>query len=307
MPELLNAIPHFQFIILAFIFGALWGSFANVVIVRWPRELSVVRPGSHCFSCQAPIRWYDNIPIVSFIILRGRCRHCGAAFSPRYLLVELAMALLSVAVMHITFLRADVLQPAGLLEYVIWFAFVWSLVTVAMIDLSHYLIPDVIVLPGIVAGCLANAFFLPLGWMEPLLAAAAAYAGIRLLFIDGYRLLRGRQGMGHGDAKLLAMLGAFLGFEGVLFALFAGALQGLVIGLAMVAVRRRNGLANEPVFEEELDGTERPQDAQHVSVTAARVPFGPFLALGAVQYLFIGQWALAAYSIGFSRLLNGAF
>lgn len=304
MENALQAIPAWEIMIFAGIFGALWGSFANVVIVRWPLEMSVVRPASHCVSCKKPIPFYDNIPIVSYLILRGRCRSCKARFSPRYMIVELAMALLAIGVSRVTLLDDPETLQQGLAEFFVWFAFVWGLVTAGMIDLETYLIPDAITYPGIVIGIAANSFILELGWMEPLIAAAAGYAIIRLLFIDGYRLLTGRAGMGEGDAKLVAVFGAFLGYQGAVFALFAGALQGLVVGTILVAARRRKGPQAEPVFEEELDEEGNPIDEPDHRFRKARVPFGPFLVLGALEYLFIGRLLLDTYLSGIANLIS---
>ena len=304
MVEVVDAIPAWQWIAAAFVFGALWGSFANVVIHRWPREMSIVRPGSHCPECRAPVRFYDNIPIVSYLVLRGRCRRCRARISPRYAVVELAMALLAVGVVRMTLLAAPPTFQQGLAEFFLWFAFAWALLTAGLIDLEHYLLPDAITLPGIVVGLVANAFVLDLGWKEPLIAAAGGFAVIRLLFVDGYELLTGKPGMGAGDAKLVAMLGAFLGVRGAVFALFAGAIQGVVVGGVMVALRRRRGPEAEPVFEEEVDektGEAPPPDARF---RKARVPFGPFLALGALEYLFVGPVLVDLYSSGVERLLG---
>jgi len=289
-----DIVAPWQWQLVAGVFGALWGSFANVVIVRWPREMSVIRPGSHCLACGKPIRFYDNVPILSYLVLRGRCRDCKARFSPRYALVELAMALLAVSVARMTLLAGPAPFQQAAAEFFIWFGFVFALVTVAMIDLDCYLIPDAVALPGIAIGIAANAFVLPLGWMEPLVAAVAGYALIRLVFIEGYRLLTGRPGMGEGDAKLLAMIGAFAGYQGGVFALFAGALQGLVVGTIVVLIRRR---ANEPepVFDEER-GEDGTSPEQPVRFRKARVPFGPFLALGALEYLFFGERLVAAYT-----------
>jgi leader peptidase (prepilin peptidase)/N-methyltransferase len=299
MDQLHTLIPAWQLIVFAAVFGSFWGSFANVVIARWPRELSIWRPASHCMSCKQPIHFYDNIPVVSYIVLRGRCRHCKERFSPRYVIVEAAMALLSVGVLELTLLADPPSFQQGAAEYCIWFAFVWGLVTTGIIDLETYLIPDAITYPGIVVGIAANAFVLELGWLEPLIAMAGGYLVIRLLFIDGYKLLTGRSGMGDGDAKLVAMFGAFLGVEGALFALFAGAIQGLVVGSIMVVVRRRGGADAEPVFEE--DATEEAADGRF---RKARVPFGPFLALGAIEYYFAGRWLLDAYTGGILSLLG---
>jgi len=295
MDEVLELVPQWQVMAMAGVFGALWGSFANVVIVRWPLEMSVVRPASHCMACKAPIRFYDNLPVISYLVLRGRCRRCEAPFSPRYAIVELSMALLAVAVARVTLLADPPSFQQGAAEFFIWFAFVWALVTIGMIDLETYLIPDCITYPGIVLGLAANAFILPLGWKEPLIAAAGGYAIMRLLFIDGYRLLTGKAGMGEGDAKLVAMFGAFIGLEGILFALFAGALQGLVAGSIAVLARRRKGPDAEPVFEEERDESGVPLEPPDTRFRKARVPFGPFLALGAIEYFFLGAWLIDSY------------
>jgi len=293
-------ISAWQWQLFAGVFGALWGSFANVVIVRWPREISVIRPASHCMACGKPIRFYDNVPILSYLLLRGRCRDCKARFSPRYALVELALALLAIAVARLTLLDGPAPFQQAAAEFFVWFGFVFALVTAAMIDIDCYLIPDAIALPGIAVGIAANAFVLPLGWTEPLVAAVAGYALIRLVFIEGYRLLTGRPGMGEGDAKLLAMIGAFLGYQGGGVALFAGALQGLVVGTIIVLIRRR---ANEPepVFDEER-GEDGAAPEQPVRFRKARVPFGPFLALGALEHLFFGERLVAVYTSGVDAL-----
>jgi leader peptidase (prepilin peptidase)/N-methyltransferase len=303
--ELLLLVPAWQLIAFAAVFGALWGSFANVVIVRWPKEQSVLRPASHCVACGTPIRFYDNVPIVSYLVLRGRCRSCKERFSPRYMVVELALALLSVGVLRMTLLADPPTPLIGVGEYFVWFAFVFGLVTAGLIDLETYLLPDAVTLPGIVIGLAANSFLLELGWKESLIAAAGGFAVIRLLFVDGYRLITGKPGMGEGDAKLVAMIGAFLGVRGVMFALFAGALQGFVVGIVMVARRRREGGAGDPVFEEEKieDGADA-ETLPDTRLRKARVPFGPFLALGAIEYFFIGEWLLSAYLGGAEWLLG---
>jgi leader peptidase (prepilin peptidase) / N-methyltransferase len=208
-------------------------------------------------------------------------------------------------VARLTLLADPASFQQGAAEFFIWFAFVFALVTAAMIDLDCYLIPDAIALPGIAIGIAANAFVLPLGWMEPLLAAAVGYALIRLVFIEGYRLLTGRPGMGEGDAKLLAMIGAFTGWQGGVFALFAGAIQGLVAGTIVVLVRRRSN-EPEPVFEEELDEDGAPPE-RPVRFRKARVPFGPFLALGALEHMFLGDRIVAAYAAAVDALARAIF
>ncbi|MCP4660911.1 MAG: prepilin peptidase, partial [bacterium] len=266
--------------------------------------LSVVRPASHCPVCKAPVRFYDNIPVLSYFILRGKCRDCRAPFSPRYAVVELAMALLSVAVLRVTLLADPPTFLFGLTEYFVWFSFIWALVTAGMIDLETFLLPDAITLPGIVVGLAVNGLVLKTGWQDPLIAAAGGYAVIALLFVHGYKLLTGTSGMGEGDPKLIAMIGAFLGTRGAVFALFAGALQGLIIGTFLVIYRRRTGTEPAPpVPNEDLDeeGNEAVSDPRF---RKARVPFGPFLALGAIEYFFFGELLLELYLGGITRLVG---
>ena len=291
MDLILQEIPRWYFILFAAFFGAAWGSFANVVIVRWPLEQSVLRPGSHCMSCGAPVRFYDNIPILSYLMLHGRCRSCGARFSPRYALVETAYALLSVGVMNSSLLNDPPSFLLGLTVYFIGFAFIWALLTAALIDLDTFLLPDAITLPGIAIGIAVNTFVYKTGWIDPVTSAAGSYAGLSLLFVHGYKRITGRQGMGEGDPKLLAMIGAFLLLRGALFALFVGALQGLIAGSILVIYRKRTGKGPEAPL---LDG-ESPEGKEDAPFRRAKVPFGPFLALGAVEYYFFGERLILAY------------
>lgn len=280
--------PHLLWV--AGVFGALWGSFANVVIARWPREMSVVRPGSHCFSCGAPIRAYDNIPILSYVFLRGRCRACKARFSPRYAIIELLLGLLAVAVAH-RVLGSDPESLAhGLSSFFFGFALCFALVTAAFIDLDTFLLPDAITWPGIAVGVLMNVFVLgELPLWDVLAGSVGSFALLYLVFVKGYSALTGRQGMGEGDPKLLAMIGAFLGVRGALFALVAGAAQGLVVGLVMVVWRRRAKRGVHPIERSPspapLAEPEFDPDA-HPGLLQAAVPFGPFLALAALEYYF---------------------
>ncbi len=269
---------------LAFVWGSLWGSFSNVFIGRWPREQSVVRPGSRCDACGTPVRWHDNIPLVSYILLGGRCRDCGAAIGLETPIVELSMALLSVALWgHAAAVSGPHLLPAMEWFFVL-FGFGWGLVTASIVDLHHMMLPDVITLGGIGVGVIASA----LGFGPPLLESAvtalASAAAIIVLFIWGYRWLTGSAGMGFGDAKLLAMIGAFLGAEGAVFSLFAGAIQGLVVGGGAVLAQRRH----------------RSGSGERLGKT--RIPFGPFLAVGALEYLFWGQGVVHRY-VGLLRTI----
>jgi leader peptidase (prepilin peptidase)/N-methyltransferase len=233
------------------LFGALVGSFLNVVIVRLPEEgASVVFPASHCPVCKKDIAWYDNIPLLSFLLLRGRCRQCQARISWRYPLVEAAMALLSLALY----------QHFGLtLLFPIYFLFCAALVAVIFIDFQHQIIPDVISLPGIVLG-LVLSFVNPfVTWQD---------AGLGVLFGGGsfylvalsYYLLTKREGMGGGDIKLLAMIGAFLGWQSLPFVVFGSSVLGTVAGVWAMIEQRKGG--------------------------KTVIPYGPFLAMAALLYLF---------------------
>jgi leader peptidase (prepilin peptidase)/N-methyltransferase len=247
----------------AFVWGAIWGSFANVVVVRLPKGESLVRPASHCPACKAPIRWYDNIPLLSYWILRGRCRKCGARFSPRYFFIELLLALLSTA---LWWRAAYAETPAlALSHFAIEFLFVGTLVTLAAIDLEHMILPDRITLPGIVV-------FFGLGFLEPgapawwhrLIGAAVAWGFVWLVAEVFYRITK-REGLGLGDGKLLAMVAALQGWQALPFVLFLGAVQGLLVAVPLRLARRQRLLGVE-------------------------IPFGPFLVAGAIESLFLGRW-----------------
>jgi len=260
----------------AFAWGAIWGSFVNVVIERWPRGMSVVRPGSQCLSCGKPIAFYDNVPIVSYLVLRGKCRACGARFSARHAGVELALGLLSLAIAARHLPQAAESPVHALSVFFVDFAFVGGLVTIAFIDLATGYIPDVISLPGIVVGLSAAAILPERDPVGAIAAAAAGFGLVEIVFIRLYRGIRGIQGMWPGDAKLLAMIGAFLGWRGALFTLFAGALQGAVVG----------GLAARRAAASEEGGA---------PIGQTKVPFGPYLALGAIEFLFFGDTVLRLY------------
>ena len=230
------------------ILGLLWGSFANVCIYRWPPTeehpagQSVVSPGSRCGDCGAAVSWYDNIPIVSYLLLRGRCRRCGAEFSPRYLFVEVAMAMLWVAAFHLVMAIAYTGEPFAtrLLRFSILAAYIFVLVVITFIDLDHKLILDKITYPAI-------PLFYGLGLLLPgqdvatgLIGAAVGYGVVRLI-ADGYYYLTGREGMGYGDGKLLALVGALFGWQAVVISLFAGSVAGSLISIALLAIARSRG------------------------------------------------------------------
>ncbi len=228
-------------------------------IYRLPLEESVISPGSHCRSCSTPLAWYDNIPLFSYLVRRGRCRVCDARFSVRYFWVELltaASAVLLVAQFGLTLVT---------LEY---FVFAAALVVITFIDVDHQIIPDIISLPGIILGLLFSAISPQVTFWESLIGAGLG-AGVLLTVAFGYWAVTRREGMGGGDIKLLAMIGAFLGWRAIPFTLLVASCSGSVIGIAtMIRYRADTKLA---------------------------LPFGPFLAFGAGCYLFIGESLIAWY------------
>jgi leader peptidase (prepilin peptidase)/N-methyltransferase len=292
-PSMLDDLPLEGFahspgaLAFAFVLGALFGSFANVCIVRLPAGMSIVRPPSHCFSCQAPVRWYDNLPILSYFVLRGRCRHCGAGYSPRYMLVEAATGLLFAAtwMLCLSGLWPDDALPTRAARFAIYALFELVLVVITFIDLDHKLILNVVTFPAI------PAFFglgLLLGdhtWVDQAIGVAVGYGLVRLIS-DGYWFLTRREGMGYGDGKLLAVIGALLGWQAVLFSLFGGAMIGSVLGTALLLLSRRRAPASSapPVA---ADGS--PPDQAGIPLRHVEIPFGPYLIAAALVYLFLQQ------------------
>ncbi|MBI4962832.1 MAG: prepilin peptidase [Desulfomonile tiedjei] len=238
-----------------FMFGAAIGSFLNVVIVRLPERKSIVYPPSNCPDCGHPIRPYDNIPVVSFLFLRGRCRDCGARISWRYPLVELLTACLGLAL----YMKLDLTAELG-----VFFVFCTAMMAVFWIDLDHMIIPDVISLSGIVLGiAAATAGYVPgVDWRFSLLGAGLGGVALYVPALI-YERLRGIEGLGGGDVKLLIMIGAFTGPYGVIFVMFSASLMGSIGALISMWTRR-------------IDST-------------TPIPFGPFLTAAAVFYVFFGN------------------
>jgi leader peptidase (prepilin peptidase) / N-methyltransferase len=242
-----------------FIYGALLGSFANVIIYRLPLGESVVKPRSHCRNCRNMVAWFDNIPIVSFLMLRGRCRHCQAQFSWRYPLVEFLMGLIFCALyLHLGF-------SFFLLEAII---FSFGLVTVSFIDLDHMILPDVFTLSGIVIGLVGAAINPDRTIVEALIGVLAG-GGFLWAISTIYFLLRKQEGMGGGDIKLLAWIGAVLGWQSVPFVILSSSLFGTLVGLVVMS-RTKGGMQTA-------------------------IPFGPYLALGALFFIFGGSQLAHAY------------
>ncbi len=243
--------------------GAVWGSFANVCVHRIPRGGSLAWPGSHCPACGEPIAWYDNVPVLSYAVLGGRCRICKTRISARYPILEALVAGLSLVLWQ---------RHPGSLAYLAEFAFVLSLVVMSAIDLELKIIPDALTLPGIPVFFAAGFAIDVAPWPERLGGAVLGYALVWLL-ARVYEKLRGRAGLGLGDGKLLAVVAAFLGARALPWVIIFGSLQGLLVTVPLLSLARRRG---------------------HVrSVARTEVPFGPFLALGTLEVLLIGPERLA--------------
>ena len=244
--------------ILIFIFGTAIGSFLNVVIHRLPRDKSIVRPGSACTGCGAAIRWYDNVPIIGYLVLRGRCRDCGAKISPRYPLVELLTGI----VFYLVYRECGLSFALG-----VNLVFSALLIAISFIDLDFRIIPDILSVGGMAVGlALAGLHSLILSTYEPFLDSLIGVllgGGILWAIAFFYELLRKREGMGGGDIKLLAMIGSFCGIKGVIFSLVAGSMAGTIVGIPLMLIKGEG--------------------------TKYALPFGPFLSFGALLYVLIGQ------------------
>jgi leader peptidase (prepilin peptidase)/N-methyltransferase len=279
--------------VFATIMGLLWGSFANVCIYRWPpsdafpKGRSVVAPGSHCFVCQAPVKWYDNVPLLSYLWLRGRCRACKTGFSPRYLIVEALTGALFALAWWVIVVAAAPLAPLDerMVRFTIVAAFTVVMVVITFIDIDHKLILDKLTYPSIPAFYGLGLMLPEHDWKSGLIGAALGYGIIRAVS-DGYYYLTKREGLGYGDGKLLAIVGALCGWRGVVFSLFAGSLMGSILGVAAVIAARR--AAPEP--EPEPDEAGEPDEADHVSIRHVELPFGPYLAAAAMFYVLAEPW-----------------
>lgn len=253
---------------LVFVFGTVVGSFLNVCIVRIPKQESLLTPPSHCPKCGSGVCFYDNVPLISYLLLRGRCRSCRASISPRYFLVELLMGALAVA-LYARF---------GLgFAFFVSFVFVAALVVISFIDLDVRIVPDVISLPGILCGLI----FSLLGYFvmgeasgalpSPVSSLIGILVGGGFLLATAwiYERFTGVEGMGGGDIKLLAMIGAFLGWPSIPVTLFTASLVGSVVGITCMA----------------LTGAGR----------RLALPFAPFLCAGALLFIFFGEQLAGFY------------
>jgi leader peptidase (prepilin peptidase)/N-methyltransferase len=311
----LGDFPPLFLRVLAVMFGLLWGSFLNVVIYRVPRHMSVVRPPSHCPACGKPVRPWDNIPFFGWFLLRGKARCCGVALSPRYPLVEAIGGLLSLAILEIVVFRLDPSTAASraLAVYIADLALALGLVAGAVIDLEHMFLPDAITWGGAVLG-LVTASFRSMRFVDALIGAAVGFVVIWLPFVVIYPRLRGRAGMGLGDAKLLMLAGAWFGWPGALFVLGAGAVQGTLVAIPLLLFK---GKIEEPeAVKREREETKKelaamsPEDRAEAEKELAadplaeeagpglgqvRMPFGPFLSLATLECLLFGRELVNVY------------
>jgi leader peptidase (prepilin peptidase)/N-methyltransferase len=247
---------------IALIFGLIIGSFLNVCIYRLPREKSIVFPPSSCPGCGEPISPRDNIPVISYLLLAGKCRRCGQKISLRYPAVELLNGLLYTAVIY----HFGIGWHLPLL-----LAFVSAMIVVTFIDLDFQIIPDVITLPGALIGLAASHFLLPdpftryslLGFVDSLIGLLAGFGSFYLI------ALLSRGGMGGGDVKMMAMVGAFMGWKGVFLTTLIGSLAGSLVGIALMIFKGKG--------------------------RKTKIPFGPFLAAGSLVTLFFGGMVLDWY------------
>ena len=245
---------------LVFMFGMCIGSFLNVCIYRLPSSMSIINPSrSFCPQCNSAIQFYDNIPVFSYLWLKGRCRNCKASISLRYPLVELMTGILAIAILFMFGLT---------LESIVFFVFISSLLVITFIDIDHKIIPDMISLPGIPIG-LAASFVLPDMTFKSSLLGLLVGGGSLLLVAWTYNLITHKEGMGGGDIKLLGMIGTFIGWKGVIFTIFAASLTGTFVGIIVMLLKGKN--------------------------LKFAIPFGPFLSIGAMSYVFFGEKVLLWY------------
>jgi leader peptidase (prepilin peptidase)/N-methyltransferase len=242
--------------IVAFIFGSIIGSFLNVVIYRLPRKGSILKPVfSVCPRCGTQIKWYDNIPIISFFLLKGKCRYCKSPISKRYPLVETLTGLASVLS----------LLKAGLsIDYIFIFLFLSILIAITFIDIDFKIIPDELNLIGFLSGLFYSYFRVDFSVVDALLGAVVG-AGILWSIAFIYEKSRGIEGLGFGDVKMMVFLGTYLGWFGSLFTIFFASLIGSIVGLAAAYISKEK---NKGQYE---------------------IPFGPFLALGGAIFIFFGE------------------
>lgn len=311
-------MQSFYFVLLVFstFFGASLGSFANVVAYRVPLKKSIMYPPSACPNCNKAIRFYDNIPVLSWLLLLGKCRGCKTPISFQYPLVEAISGLFGLGIALQVFPQ-DVAyifyENQGYGLFGLFFCrllFVVACLTLSIIDWKTTELPPEITLPMAALG-LVCAFALPDAWPYAMalgkvlfvdaLMGAAIGGGLIVLIIAGYYALTKRIGMGGGDIWMMAMVGAFLGWQSLFFIFLAASLQGLVLaGFAVLLGGKQHTASESGIFRNEVLEEVQNEDAPNVELSTGKLalPFGPFIALSAVEYVFLGHWILPIMSNG---------
>ncbi|HTQ60479.1 MAG TPA: prepilin peptidase [Candidatus Solibacter sp.] len=281
-----------------FLFGIIIGSFLNVCITRIPEEMSIVSPGSRCPRCKTPIKPYDNVPVFAWLWLRGKCRTCGLPISPMYPLVELATGLLFVA----CYVEFGISQAT-----VKWLFFTCLIIILTVTDLRVRLLPDVITWPGFAAGLVFSAVVPPndgsafllsvrlfhwlpperlMGLIEALLGAA--FGSLMLLGAATlYKLVRGREGMGMGDVKMMVMVGAFLGVRNAFLTILLGTLLGSILGVAVIATMYARGTGRRLAERASRRGLGTAKQIRWVIASQYHLPLGTFLGIAALIIVFV--------------------
>lgn len=260
MTELAPPEPPWLLPAFVVLFGLVWGSFLNVVIHRLPLGRSLVSPRSRCPSCGKPVAAYDNVPLLSYVVLGGRCRHCKASIAVRYPFIEATVGAASL----LSFLRHGIS-----LDYAAELGFVAAMVALIFIDFDHQILPNGITLPGMALGLALAGPRVDVSFLDALLGALLG-AGLLFLVSEVYFRLRKVEGLGMGDVKMMGMVGAFVGWKGVLLTLFLGSLSGTLVGLVVMAASRGD--------------------------LRTKLPFGTFLGMGGIATVYLGERLIGWYT-----------
>jgi len=294
--------------VIFFLFGIIVGSFLNVCITRIPEEISIVTPGSRCPRCGTAIKPYDNVPVFAWLWLRGKCRKCRLPISPMYPLIELATGLLFVA----AFLEFGITQTT-----VKWLFFACLIIILTVTDLHVRLLPDVVNWPGFAAGLMFSGFVPPSGGLGDYLARkifhwdfrgsvggvlegllGAAFGSFLLWGLaTGYRLVRGHEGMGMGDVKMIAMIGAFLGLRGTFLTLLVGSLLGSVIGIILVLIQFTGIWESRLAKRARRRGLQMDRGLRLRIARKYQLPLGTFLGIGALAIVYGGPLIAAQWPV----------
>jgi leader peptidase (prepilin peptidase)/N-methyltransferase len=300
--------------IFIFLFGTIIGSFLNVCITRIPEEKSIVLPGSRCPKCGTPIKAYDNVPVFAWMWLRGKCRACGAPIAVMYPLIELATGLLFVA----AFWEYGITQAT-----VKWLFFTCLILILTITDLRVRLLPDVVTWPGLAAGLLFSLIVPPMDGFAGILSwrllghrlsghaagildgiLGAAFGSFLLWGLAvGYRLVRHREGMGMGDVKMMAMVGAFLGLRGTFLTILLGSLLGSVVGVSVVLALYLGGWRNAVAKRASRRGLGTESSLRWAIASQYQLPLGTFLGIGALTLVYLAP-SLASHWPALRRILG---